>query len=78
MIDLAKKLKQNYSLRTECERYNARFKQAAQECMWVKNMNSVRNLNAVTHISLLTIAIAAVCSNNNQSYRKNKTLKRIA
>lgn len=70
--------KQNYSLRTECERYNARFKKAGQERMWVKNLNSVRNLNTLTHISLLGIAIAAVNSNNQQNYRKLKTLKRIA
>lgn len=70
--------KQNYSLRTECERYNARFKKAGQERMWVKNMNSVRNLNTFTHISLLGVAIAAINSNHQQEYRKLKTLKRIA
>lgn len=70
--------KQNYSLRTECERYNARFKKAGQERMWVKNMNSVRNLNTFTHISLLGVVIAAINSNHQQEYRKLKTLKRIA
>lgn len=74
----SKSFKQNYSLRTECERYNARFKNCGQERMWVKNMNSVRNLNTITHISLLSVAIAAINSNNSQSYRKLKTLKRIA
>ncbi|MEN2262434.1 transposase [Enterococcus faecalis] len=78
-IDRTSKLfKQNYSLRTECERYNARFKNADQERMWVKNINSFRNLSTFTHISLLSIAIAAINSNNSQSYRKLKTLKRIA
>ena len=70
--------KQNYSLRAECERYNARFKKAGQERMWVKKINSIRNLNTLTHISLLVLAIAAVNSNNKQNYRKLKTLKRIA
>lgn len=74
----SKTFKQNYSLRTACERYNARFKKAGQERMWVKNINSVRNLATLTHISLLSIAIAAINSNNCQSYRKLKTLKRIA
>ena len=74
----SKSFKQNYSLRTECERYNARFKNSGQDRMWVKNINSVRNLNTITHISLLSIAIAAVNSNHSQSYRKLKTLKRIA
>ncbi|MFS1132562.1 transposase [Enterococcus hirae] len=74
----SKTFKQNYSLHTECERYNARFKNAGQERMWVKNINSVRNLTTLTHISLLSIAIAAINSNNSQSYRKLKTLKRIA
>ncbi len=74
----SKTFKQNYSLRTECERCNARFKNAGQERMWMKNINSVRNLNTLTYISLLSIAIAAVNSNNSQAYRKLKTLKRIA
>lgn len=78
-IDRTSKLfKHNYSLRTECERYNARFKNAGQERMWVRNINSVRNLNVLTHISLLAVANAAIISKNQQSYRKLKTLKRIA
>jgi hypothetical protein len=70
--------KKIYSLRTECERYNARFKKAGQERMWVKNVHSVENLNTFTHISLLAVAIAAINNHQTDSYRKLKTLKRVA
>lgn len=35
--------KNRYSLRTECERYNSRFKNTGQERMWVRNKSSVTN-----------------------------------
>ena len=38
-----------YSLRTECERYNSRLKNTGQERMWVRNQQSVANLNTITH-----------------------------
>ena len=68
----------NYSLRTECERYNSRFKNTGQERMWVRNKASVTNLNTLAHISLLAVAVAAITSHSGQSYRKLKTIKRIA
>lgn len=74
----SKYFKQNYSLRTECERYNSRFKNRGQERMWVRNKDSVTNLNTFAHISLLAVAIAAITMPNSQSYRKLKTIKRIA
>jgi hypothetical protein len=43
--------KKIYALRTEVERYNARFKQTGQECMWVHDFNAVQNLNSVAHIA---------------------------
>ena len=49
-----------YALRTEAERYNSRFKQAGCERVFVRNGNSVKNLNTLAHISLLSIAITAV------------------
>ena len=49
-----------YALRTEAERYNSRFKQAGFERVFVRSGNSVKNLNTIAHISLLSIAIAAV------------------
>ena len=67
-----------YALRTEAERYNSRFKQADCERVFVRSGNSVKNLNTIAHISLLSIAIAAVITNKNDSYRNVKTLKRLA
>ena len=70
--------KNNYSLRTECERYNSRFKNTGQERVWVRNRSSVTNLNTLAHISLLAVAVAAVASQSGQSYRKLKSVKRTA
>ena len=70
--------KRNYSLRTECERYNSRFKSTGQERMWVRNQTSVANLNTFAHISLLAVAVAVITTRSGQSYRKIKTVKRIA
>ena len=70
--------KKNYSLRTECERYNSRFKSTGQERMWVRNQTSVANLNTFAHISLLAVAVAVITTRSGQSYRKIKTVKRIA
>lgn len=70
--------KKLYSLRTEAERYNSRFKQTGQERLWVRNFNSAQNLNTIAHISLLAVAIATVNSKLNYSYRSLKSLKRLA
>ena len=79
IFDKEKKyFKSNYSLRTECERYNSRFKNTGQERMWVRNKASVTNLNTLAHISLLAVAVAVITSHSGQSYRKLKTIKRIA
>ena len=67
-----------YALRTEAERYNSRFKQAGCERVFVRSGNSVKNLNTSAHISLLSIAIAAVITKKAASYRSVKTLKRLA
>ncbi len=74
----SKYFKRTYSLRIECERYNSRFKSTRQERMWVRNKSSVANLNTLAHISLLAVAIAAITMPNSQSYRKLKSIKRIA
>lgn len=74
----SKHFKNNYSLRTECERYNSRFKNTGQERMWVRNKSSVTNLNTLAHISLLAVAVAAIASPSRQSYRKLKSVKRTA
>ena len=67
-----------YALRTEIERYNSRFKQAGCERVFVRNGNSVKNLNTLAHISLLAVAIAAVVTKKDASYRSVKTLKQLA
>ena len=70
--------KKLYSLRTEAERYNARFKQTGQERLWVHGINAARNLNSVAHIALLAIALAAVITKSQNSYRCLKSSKRTA
>jgi len=67
-----------YALRTECERYNSRFKASGQERLWVRNGNSAENLNSIAHISLLAIAVATVVTRAETSYRCLKSVKRIA
>lgn len=67
-----------YSLRTEAERYNSRFKQTGSERAFVRNQNSVENLNTISHISLLVIAITAVCVGKSGLLRSLKTFKRTA
>lgn len=44
--------KRTYALRTECERYNSRFKCTGQERLWVHNSVSATNLNTIAHYSL--------------------------
>jgi len=67
-----------YSLRSECERYNSRFKASGQERLWVKNGSSAVNLNTLAHISLLAVALAAIVTKSDVSYRCLKTMKRAA
>lgn len=67
-----------YSLRTEAERYNSRFKSTGQERLWVRNQKSAENLNSIAHISLLAIAVAAVVTQSKYSYRCLKSAKRVA
>ena len=74
----SKDFKSVYNLRTECERYNSRFKATGQERLWVCNFNSTQNLNSFAHIAMLAVAIAAVKSNSPISYRAIFSLKRNA
>ena len=60
--------KRTYALRTECERYNSRFKSTGQERLWVRNGTSAANLNTLAHISALTVALTAVL-HGSHSYR---------
>ena len=49
-------------------------KQAVKR-VFVRNGNSVKNLNTIAHISLLSIAIAAVITKKDVSYRMRKNFK---
>lgn len=69
--------KRTYALRSECERYNSRFKAAGQERLWIRNGNSTANLNTISHIAVLTVALAAI-SSGSRSYRSAKSLRRSA
>ena len=69
--------KRTYALRTECERYNSRFKSTGQERLWVRNGASAANLNTLAHISALTVALATVL-HGSHSYRSAKQLRRSA
>ncbi|MDO4364699.1 MAG: transposase [Clostridia bacterium] len=70
--------KKIYSLRTEVERYNSRFKQTGQERLWVHSLNAAQNLNTVAHIALLAVAFAAIVTKSEYSFRCLKSVKRIA
>ena len=70
--------KHTYALRTECERYNSRFKASGQERLWVRNANSAANLNTLAHISALAVALAAIFSSPRHSFRSAKALRRSA
>ena len=70
--------KKIYALRTEAERYNARFKQTGQERLWVRSFNAAQNLNTIAHIALLAVASAAVSFKSEVSVRCLKSAKRYA
>lgn len=65
-------------MRTEAERYNARFKQIGQERLWVHSENAVTNLNTIAHIALLAVAYAAFITKSNYSVHCLKSAKRIS
>ena len=69
--------KRTYALRTECERYNSRFKASGQERLRVRNGASAANLNTLAHISALVVALAAVL-HDSHSYRSAKQFRRSA
>lgn len=70
--------KRIYSLRTESERYNSRWKNLNTEQAYVRNINSISNLNTIGHICLLTVALAAIKSNCVDKSRSLSGLKRSA
>ncbi len=70
--------KSKYKLRTESERYNSRFKALDFERAYVRNIDSVSNLNTFGHITLLTLAIVAYKSGNIDKIKSLDGLKRLA
>ena len=70
------RFKRTYALRTECERYNSRFKASGQERLWIRNGSSAANLNTLAHIAALAVACAAVQYSPRHSYRSAKALRR--
>ena len=70
--------KRFYALRTECERYNFRFKGTRQERLWVRNGKSTENLNTIAHIPAPAVTKAAVIHGSRHSYRSLKHLRATA
>jgi len=70
--------KKIYSLRTESERYNSRWKNLNSEQAYVRNINSVSNLNTIGHICLLTVALTAIKSGCVDKSKSLSGLKRTA
>ena len=70
------RFKRIYALRSECERYNSRFKSTGRERLWIRNVNSAANLNTIAHIAALAVAFAAVLLGSRHSFRSRKSLRR--
>jgi len=64
-----------YSLRTESERYNSRWKALNTDKASVRNLTAVENLNTIGHICLLAIAVASVISGRNNCMKSLKEFK---
>ncbi len=64
-----------YARRTWCERYNSRFKMAGNARMWVRSLSAVSNMNVLTHIAILSVALAAVNTGNAKGVTSIKAMK---
>lgn len=67
--------KKTYKRRTCCERYNSRFKASGNARLWVRSIAAVSNMNVLTHIALLGLALAAVLTGRRQVMNCLKALK---
>ena len=65
-----------YSLRTESERYNSRWKNLNLESPTVRNINSITNLNTLGHITLLSLALAAIAGDQKDKIRSLTKFKK--
>jgi len=70
--------KKIYALRTESERYNSRWKNLNLEKAYVRNINSVSNLNTLGHICLLALALAAIKDGYIDKIKSLKEYKKVA
>lgn len=68
--------KKIYALRTESERYNSRWKNLNLENPIVRNINSITNLNTLGHITLLSLALAAIADNQKDKIRSLTKFKK--
>lgn len=68
--------KKIYALRTESERYNSRWKNLNLEKPTVRNINSIANLNTLGHITLLSLALAAIADNQKDKIRSLSKFKK--
>lgn len=67
-----------YSLRSESERYNSRWKNLNTDKASVRNMAAIENLNTMGHICLLAVAVAAAKSGKIDCMKSLKNLKKSA
>ena len=67
-----------YSLRTESERYNSRWKNLNTDKASVRNMAAVENINTIGHICLLALAIAAIKSGKTDCLKSLRNFKKSA
>lgn len=67
-----------YSLRTESERYNARWKRLNNDKVSVRSIDAISNLNTIGHICMLTLALAAVRSEKTEYIKSLKMFQRAA
>jgi hypothetical protein len=67
-----------YSLRTESERYNSRWKSLNTDKASVRSMAAIENLNTIGHICLLALAVAAVKSGKTNCLKSLKNFKQSA
>ncbi|MGE5631713.1 MAG: transposase [Caulobacteraceae bacterium] len=74
----SKYFKSIYSLRSESERYNSRWKNLNTDKASVRNMAAIENLNTIGHICLLALAIAAVKSGKTNCLKSLKNFKKSA
>ena len=64
-----------YSLRTESERYNSRWKNLNTDKASVRNLSAIENLNTVGHICLLALALASIKSGKIGCLKSLKNFK---